>query len=572
MASRLSTILAELKRRKVYHVAVVYVLVGLGVAQGADWAFDLMELPNVASQLVAVLLVLGLPVALVLAWAYEIRPENPAELGEARDYPGAPPTSPGRLGSPGSDSHGSIAVLPFANTSDDPEAEYFSDGMTEEIINALAQVEGLQVAARTSSFSFKGTTPEIAEVGARLGVATVLEGSVRKAGGRLRITAQLVNVSDGFHLWSERYDRQMEDVFAIQDEIARAIAGRLQVTLAGRPGDRLVEPATDNLEAYDLYLKGRFFVTQGGEGTRKALDFFEQALVLDPRYALAHAGVSEAYVWLGGTGIMRPKEALPKAREAAVRALELGEDLAETHFQMGQLAWSLDLDWSEAEGHFLRALELNPGLPEVHSLHGFFLASLGRFEASLAELRRGIELDPLSQVAHIWLGQVQAWLGEFPESIDRLRTALDLDPTSWNANHILGMALRLNSAYGEAIETLKKAMALAGRHPWSLMELALASVAVGDRSQAEATYDELLARWRSEYVPPTNVAFLCAALGRVDEAFDWLERGFEEQDTLMTWIAILPHYDALRGDPRFPGLVERMGLEGVDGRRMTPSG
>jgi serine/threonine-protein kinase len=554
MPSKLSSFMTELKRRKVYHVGVVYILMGLALAQGADWAFDLLEFPNAASQFVAILLALGLPVALVLAWAYEVKPEEPLVREKAPDS--AP-------GSCQPESTGSIAVLPFANLSDDPEAEYFSDGMTEEIISALAQLEGLKVAARTSSFSFKGKAPEVAEVGAKLQVATVLEGSVRKAGGRLRITAQLVNVADGFHLWSERYDRQMEDVFAIQDDIARSIADRFQVTLAGGADGVLVKPPTDSLEAYDLYLKGRFYVTQGGEGTRVALDHFEQALVCDPGYALAYAGIAEAHAWSGGTGIVRPKEALPRAREAALRALELDETLAENHLQMGLIAWALGFDWANAERHFLRALELNPNLPQLHSLYGFFLASVGRFEESLAELRRGVELDPLAQIAHIWLGQVLSWLGEFPDSIDCLRTALEFDPASWNANHILGMAYRLHSDYPMAMDALKKAMALAGRHPWSLQELALAHIATDNRAQAEAIYDELVARSRGEYVPPTVLSFVSAALGRIDEAFDWLERALEEHDTLMTWITLLPHFDPLREDPRFPVLVDRMGLGGI---------
>ena len=270
MASKLSVFLGELKRRKVYQVAVVYVVVGFGVASGAQYVFEMLGFPLASAQFVAILIILGFPVALVLAWAYEVKPEEPRgpEVLPAAD-----------LETPFSEPEGSaIAVLPFTNMSDDPEAEYFSDGMTEEIINALGQLKGLRVAARTSCFSFKGKTPEIAEVGAKLRVATVLEGSVRKVGGRIRITAQLVNVAEGFHLWSERYDRQMEDVFAIQDEIARAIANRLQITLSGGAGEKLVKPPTESLEAYDLYLKGRFFVTQGGEGSRVGLECFQQAL------------------------------------------------------------------------------------------------------------------------------------------------------------------------------------------------------------------------------------------------------------------------------------------------------
>jgi len=558
-ASKLGSFLAELKRRKVYRVAVVYAAVAFVIWQAAEIAFPSLHLPEWTLTFVVVIALIGFPIALVLAWAFEITPEGVRRTEPARAEPAAAPSS-----APPAIAHDverrSIAVLPFANMSDDPENEYFSDGMTEEIINALTQLRDLRVAARTSSFAFKGKAPAIADVGAKLKVATVLEGSVRKAGDRLRITAQLVNVADGYHLWSERYDRELEDVFAIQDDIARAITDKLQVTLVAGEAGRLVRPPTESLEAYDLYLKGRFFVNQGGEGPRKGLEYFRQALACDPEYALAHSGIAEAYVWLGGTGILRPQEALPKAREAAIRALELDETLAEAHLRLGMLSWTHEFDWSNAEKHFLRALEFNPGLAQAHSAYGFFLASMGRFEESLAELERGVYLDPLAQVVNTWLGQVLAWLGRFPEAIDRLRTALELDPTSWHANQILGMAYRLASNYPDAIEALQTAMALAGRHPWSLMELALTYAASGSEARAEAIYDELVARSRGEYVPPTTLSFVSAALGRVDEAFEWLERAYEEHDMLMTWVKLLPHFDPLRDDPRFEDVLRRMSL------------
>jgi adenylate cyclase len=552
MASRIPVLFAELKRRKVYHVGLAYVVVAAGLVGVCDAAIpDLLwarlQVP------VGILLLVGFPIALLLAWAYEVKPEEPG-VTSSRPAPA--------LETPESESGKSIAVLPFANMSDEAENEYFSDGMTEEIINALAQLEDLRVAARTSSFAFKGTSPDLAEVSSKLKVATVLEGSVRKAGDRLRITAQLIDASSGYHLWSERYDRRLEDVFAIQDEIAKAIADKLQVTLGAGGRESLVGPPTENLEAYDLYLRGRFLVTQGGEAVRTGLEYFHQALATDPQYALAHAGIAEAYHWLGATGIIRPRDVLPKAREAAMRALELDETLAEAHFQLGLLAWAFDFEWSTAEEHLLRALALNPDLPQVHSLYGFFLASMGRFEESLSNLQRGVQLDPLAQIAHTWFGQVLTWLERFPEAIHRLRTAVELNPTSWHANHILGMAYRLDSNYPAAVEALQKAMSLAGRHPWSVLELGLTYLASGSPSQAEALYDELSSRWNREYVPPTNLSFLSGALGRVDEAFEWLERAYDERDTLMTWVKILPHFDPLRDDPRYSLVLEKMGLEG----------
>jgi len=501
---------------------------------------------------VIVLIVIGFPIALVLAWAYEVKPEEP-KGDEETPAPAFAPTD--------AENRKSIVVLPFVNMSDDPDSEYFSDGMTEEIINALAQLEDLRVVARTSSFAFKGSSPNLSDVGAKLRVATVLEGSVRRAGNRLRITAQLIDVSSGYHLWSERFDRELDDVFAIQDEIARAIADKLQVTLAASVAEQLVRPPTKNLEAYDLYLKGRHFVNLGGEGPLKGLEYFQQALTCDPEYALAYAGIAEAYNWLGNTGILRPKEAMPQAREAAMRALELDETLAEAYLSLGWLAWTYDFEWSNAEKQFLRALELNPGLPQLHSLFGFFLASMGRFDESLSELRHGIDLDPLSQFGHILLGQILAFLGRFPDAMDPLRTALELDPTSWLANNIIGMAYRLDSNYPEAKEALGAAIALAGRHPWTLNELALTYAASGDRDQAEAIYEELVERSRDEYVAPASLSYITAGLGRADEAFEWLDRAYEERDATLNWVSIIPHLDPLRDDPRFAVLLERMGLE-----------
>ncbi len=456
----------------------------------------------------------------------------------------------------------SIVVLPFENLSADPEQEYFSDGITEEIINALTQLQDLHVAARTSSFWFKGKSPEITEVGEKLKVATVLEGSVRKAGNRLRITAQLVNVADGYHVWSERYDRELDDVFAIQDEIARAIADRMNVALGKHAGVPLVTPPTENLEAYDLYLKGRFFISQMGEGPRKGLEYFQQALACDPEYALAHAGVADAYNFLGDIGIVPPHEAKPRAREAAKRALELNETLTEAHVALGWLSWTYDFEWSNAEKHFLRAIELNPDLAEVHSRYGFFLFWIrGRFEEAVAEARRGVGLDPLAEIGHTWLGIMLACRGRLPDAIDQLRTAVELEPTSWHANNMLGMAHRLNSNFAEATAALQTAIAMAGRHPWSLVELGLTYAAQGNKERAEAIHDELVARSRGEFASPGWLALLCGVLGRQDEAFEWLDRAYEERDVVLANLKHLPHSDPLRDDPRFDELMKKMGLE-----------
>jgi TolB-like protein/Tfp pilus assembly protein PilF len=564
-ASKLGSFLAELKRRKVYRVAVVYAVVAFVIWQAAEIAFPSLHLPDWTLTFVVVMALIGFPIALVLAWAFEITPE-----GVRRTEPAGPESAESPSSAAPAVAHDveqtSIAVLPFANMSDDPGNEYFSDGMTEEIINALTQLEGLRVAARSSSFAFKGKSPDVREVGTKLNVATALEGSVRKAGSRLRITAQLVNVADGYHLWSERYDREMEDVFAIQDDIARAIADRLQVTLAGDVAQQLVRPATENVEAYDLYLKGRFYVSQyvdaKGEDPRKGIEFFERALALDPGYALAHAGLADAYSHLGAVGILHPRQALPRAREAAMRALELDEALAETHYVLGWIVWHYDYDWAGAEKHFRRAVELDPSSAEAHWRYGFYLVSVrGRFDEAVAEARRAVELEPLSVTTNTRLGQILCRVGRDEEAIPQLRKAVEIGPSNWWAHWSLAEAYLMDSVYPESIAAMQTAIALAGPHPWNLTLLAAIYSSSGKTAEAEAIYDELLARSRREYVQPFVFVWLSAVLGRTDEAFEWVERAYDERDPIL---AVLKHYrplDFLHDDPRFDALFKRMGLE-----------
>ena len=322
----------------------------------------------------------------------------------------------------------SIAVLPFTNMSADPENEYFSDGLSEEIINALSQLEGLCVAARTSSFSFKGKYPDIGEVGDKLKVATVLEGSVRKAGDRLRITAQLVNVADGYHLWSERFDRTMDDIFDVQDEIATRIAEKLKLTLADEPDQPIVRQVTKNAEAYDLYLKGRFFLAQRGEGIQKALDCFQKALELDPHFAPAHSGKADAYSFLGLYNFWPPKKAFPMARTAANDALALDETLADAHVSLAMVSFYHDWDWPASARAHREALTLKPDHAPAHSRFVLYYSSLGRFDEAYAEARRGLELDPFSLEASINLFWADYLARHHEEGIRHARATLEIHP------------------------------------------------------------------------------------------------------------------------------------------------
>jgi eukaryotic-like serine/threonine-protein kinase len=315
--------------------------------------------------------------------------------------------------------HSSIAILPFRNLSSDPGDEYFSDGISEEIISALSALEGLRVAARTSSFSFKGRAVEITEVARKLGVSTVLEGSVRKAGNRVRVTAQLVNVADGFQLWSERYDREMEDIFAVQDDIARSIADRLKVTLKGDQQQPLVKAGTDNLEAYQLYLKGRALLYHRGRGVPRALECFQRAVALDAEYALAWTGLADANCVLAWYAFVRPQTSLPHAKEAATRAVALAPFLAEAHTALAMAYSYCDWDWSNAEREFLRALELNPRYVQARDWYGVWYGAAvgGRFEEGIAHARKAVEFDPLSGYANACLAVAYAFAGRSAEAL-----------------------------------------------------------------------------------------------------------------------------------------------------------
>jgi len=346
----------------------------------------------------------------------------------------------------------SIAVLPFTSMSTDPEDEFFADGITEEIINALAQIEQLHVVARTSAFSFKGKYIDVRAVGKRLNVRTILLGSVRRAGNELRITAQLVNAEDGYHLWSERYDREMREVFDVQDEIARSIADRLKVTLEGGPGP-LVKAGTKNLEAYQLYAKGRILLPRRGTGVPRALECFQRAVALDPEYALAWAGLADAYLVLGYCGFARPEACMPKGTEAARRAVALDPSLPEAHDALG-CACLLDLwDKAEAEREFLRALELNPRYVQARDRYALFYlqCSVGRLEEGVAHAKLALESDPLSGYTNAVVGYTCCCAGRYAEAVQACERAVELDPESFLGRWCHHISLHLSRRFEEAL-------------------------------------------------------------------------------------------------------------------------
>ncbi len=357
----------------------------------------------------------------------------------------------------------SIAVLPFVNMSPDPENEYFSDGMTEEILNALSKVEGLRVASRTSAFVFKQDQTDIRTIGERLNVGAVLEGSVRKSGARLRITAQLINVADGFHLWSETYERNVEDVFAIQDEISRMIVNKLRVKLIGEPDRPLVKPTTENLEAYNLFLKGRYHWNKWTkEGLEKAIEHFTKAIEIDPGFAQAYSGLADSYTIFGTQDIVPPKEAFPKAEAAARKALQLDNKLAEAHTSMGLVKLFYDWDWSAAEREFKRATDLNPGYASAHHAYAVYLTAMGRFDEAIAEIKRAQELDPLSIPISAFVGWVYLHARQYDLAMEEYRKTLELDPNFPGPHFLMGENYLAQSMFEEAFTAIRKGLTLSG--------------------------------------------------------------------------------------------------------------
>jgi adenylate cyclase len=459
----------------------------------------------------------------------------------------------------GTSARKAIAVLPLANMSADPENEYFSDGITEDIINALAKVHGIQVASRTSSFAFKGKDVDLRQIGQKLGVMSVLSGSVRKVGNRIRIVAQLVNVESGYHIWSETYDRQLEDVFAIQDEISRAIVDALKHQLVEGRAEPVV-PTTD-IEAYNLYLKGRFFFNKHTEsGLRRGLDFFQQALMRDPGFARAFAGIADCWSHLGDDWVA-PDDAYPRAKAAATRALEYDPNLADAMTSLGKVLCWHEWDFAAAAGQLERAVSVNRSHAEAHWVLGSTLPAIGRLDEAIEEMRKAITLDPLSALYSRWLGRFLLFSRDYAGAIAQSLKTLELDAGYFQAYLDIGAAQLALGEPEQALTWWRKGQMLDSsvRSYDALIVRALAPLS---RHEEAA---EILARLEEEsrhkYVRAESLAMGYAAIGDADRAFLSLERAFQARSAGLIYLQIDPGYLSLRKDPRFGELAQRIGLK-----------
>jgi adenylate cyclase len=452
----------------------------------------------------------------------------------------------------------SVAVLPFVNISADKNDEYLSDGMTEELINSLAKVPGLRVPGRTSCFAFKGKSEEdiFHKVGDRLRVDTVLEGSVRKAGEKLRVTAQLINVSDGYHLWSKNYDGDMKDIFNFQSNVAKQVVQALQVHLGADAARALLKKPTENPEAHRLYLLGRYeFAKYTQAGWNNAIRYYEQALKLDPEYALPYCGLADNYAYMG-SAVMPGKEANTKVREFAQKALALDPELAEARMSLA-LALVAAYDWRGGLKEFDRALELNPNLAFAYELQAWTLNGLGQFDEAIAKDRKAIELDPLNPFFQMALSFFLYWARQYDDAMAQARKTLEMDPNSAIAHVLLGLSFLKKGDTASAIAELQKAKA-PNPGAWYQGYLGYAYAISGDYAKAEQALCELEDLAKRQYVSPTAFATIYLGLGEKQRCLDWLEKCYEQQDSACWYLKIDQIYDSIRGEPRFQALVQEI--------------
>jgi adenylate cyclase len=455
----------------------------------------------------------------------------------------------------------SIAVLPFVNMSSDRENEFLSDGISEDLLNALSWIEGLHVAARTSCFAFKGRNEDIRKIGDALGVETVLEGSLRRADTQLRITAQLIKVADGFSLWSERFDREMQDVFAIQDDITRAIMAALKLRLAGRSDHPVFKLQTTNAEAYELYLKGRFYWNQRGIGLRKALHYFELALIEDPDYALAMSGLSDTYSLLSWYGDLPPAEAIPKAIAPAKRAVELDPQLAEAHTSLG-FCQLCNWDRAGAEREFRRAIALNPRTTPARYWLGWLYSSAGHHEEAIEHCRQAVELEPFSAINRVFLGWMYYHAGQFDDAEQQLRKGSELEDERFVFGiWFLGKVYVASGKHDLAVRELGKAVEHSRGSAWTRCMLGHAWGVFGEPAKAQEILADLQDPDKHGYVRAFGVAMIYLGLGDRDQALSWLEKGCNDRDVWALNLKVDPIYADLRTDARFVTLLKRVGLE-----------
>ena len=585
---KIDNFFSELKRRNVYKVAVAYAIVGWLLVQVATQVFPFLEIPNWVVRLVIVLVAVGFPIALAIAWAFELTPEGlkrteDVDLAAAAKQPkkhtwiyvviiGAAISAAlfflGRYtagnkttaAAPNELSSKSIAVLPFDNLSRDPDNAFFAEGVQDEILTRLAKVADLKVIARTSTQKFKSAPENLPDIAKQLGALNVLEGSVQKVNDQVRVNVQLINALTNAHLWAEIYDRKLSDIFAVQSDIAKTVADTLQAKLTGSEKQMMAAQPTSNTEAYELYHKGRsLWEKRSGDNIPKAIAFYEQAIARDPNYALAYAGLADAYILLPFYTSAPRRDATAKAREAALKALQLDPNLSEAHTALGKILNFDDIDLAASVREFRRAIELQPNSATAHHWYGNGpVLGLGRFEEAITEGKRSVELDPLSPVINTDFGATLYVARHYDDAISQLRKAVELDPTFFYSHDNLGIGLQVKGDLPEAIAEFERAKQLSD-DPHVLALWASAKAYAGDKKVALQTLNDLDKIGQHREVLSYSRALIYLGLNNKNEAMRQLEQSFAERDgSNIGWIKVDPLLDPLHGDPRFQALVQKV--------------
>jgi len=584
--------LQRLKQRKLVQWSLAYVAAAFALLQGIDIVAQRFGWPEQTMRLVIIALSVGLFVTIVLAWYHGERGAQRVTGTEliilalllalgggflwrfaisSRELTTKSVMVPNENKTavvPARIPDKSIAVLPFANLSHDPDNAYFAAGIQDEIITRLSKIADLKVISCTSTQRFKSSPDDVPAIAGQLGVANILEGSIQRTADQVRVNVQLIKGATDTHLWADTFDRHLNDIFAVESEIAKTIAATLQAKLSGSEQNAIVAKPTENTEAYQLYLKGRFFWNKRtGQNLNKAADYFNQAIAVDPKYALAHVGLADAYVLMPFYGAGAPRDCYPKAKAAADKALELDDSLAEAHTSLAQV-FCYHLELHPAVREFERAIELNPNYPTAHQWYGSSgLAALGQFDKAIAELKRAIELDPLSLVINTDLGNTLYRARRYDEAIAQMRKTLEMDPGFYYAHWNLGSALAATGALGPAIEEYQKARSL-NDDPSMLGLLGRALAVSGNRTEAMKILEQLNTLSQQRYVSAYSFAMVHLGLGDKEEALRYLEKAYEDRaGELLRYINVEPVLDPLRGNPRFEALVQKVVGPKVEARQ-----
>ena len=590
------TFFGELTRRNVYKVAAAYAVVGWLLIQVATQVFPFFDIPNWAVRLVVVAVLVGFPIALVIAWLFELTPHGiklDASLDTMAGAHARPPTiyGPwvyvvllgillsiglfflGRFTAPRAitgPQHAttdtsavpakSIAVLPFDNLSRDADNAYFAEGVEEEIITRLAKIADLKVISRSSTRQMKSGSGDLAQMAKKLGVATVLEGGVQKSGDKVRVNVQLVNARTDAHLWAESFDRKLTDIFAVESEIAQMVAERLQAKLTGSEKKAINRRPTEDPAAYQLYLKGRYFWNKRTAADFKtAIGYFREAIDKDPGFALAYAGLADTYVLMSGFAAASPMDSLPQAKAAAQKALQLDDSLGEAHASLAEATFAYDLNFAEANREFRRAIELNPNYATARQWYAESgLAALGRFDEAISEIRRALNLDPLSVIINADVGNILFDAGRHDEAEEQLRKTIEMDQSFYYSHWSLGQVLEMKGNIKGAMAEYRKSISL-DSDPLPRALLGHLYAKQGRKKEAMEILDQLGRQSADHYVSAYDFALVYLGLGNKEEALRYLEKTYEQRDGYnIGFIKIDPFLDPLRGDPRFETLMRKV--------------